>query len=386
MLRHKPEARMIPPSQVAGVQNALPFWISLALVPVVLYAAMTGGWSLLLPPLSAWGAFSVLDILSGLNPENADPQTSEGQLFWYRLITLVWFPIQFGVTFGLIWYVTATDHLDSIEKIALFFGVGILSGTVGINYSHELMHQKNRVERWLADLLLALVMYSHFRSEHLLVHHRYVGTPRDPVTARYNEGFHHFFPRVLFQSFRSAWRAERAMLNRKDRPVTDAENPFWRYWALQGGFMFLAMIIGGWAGLGLFLYQAFIAIWQLELVNYIEHYGLTRKHLGDGKYEYVQPRHSWNSMHKVSNWLLINLQRHSDHHYKPDRRFPLLQNYPQSDAPQLPYGYPVMTMAAMVPPIWRRVMNPKVRRWRAMYYPEITDWEAYKTASNPMPR
>ena len=148
----------------------------------------------------------------------------------------------------------------------------------------------------------------------------------------------------------------------------------------------LATLIGGWAGLGLFLFQAMVAISQLELVNYVEHYGLTRKHLGGGKYEPVAPRHSWNAAHKASNWLLINLQRHSDHHYKPDRRFPLLQNYDADEAPQLPYGYPIMTMAAMVPPIWRRIMNPRVRKWRGMYYPEITDWRPYTKAKTPMPR
>ncbi len=377
---------MIPSGQVARLHRALPFWLSLALVPVVLVAAKYGGWALVLPPLASWGAFSALDLIVGPDRENADPQTQDAQLFWYKLITLLWFPLQFCVTFGLIWYVDATNHLNSLEKILLFFGVGILSGTIGINYSHELMHQKNRLERWFGDLLLAIVLYSHFRSEHLLVHHRYVGTPRDPVTARYNEGFHQFFPRVLVQCFLSAWRAEKAMLARKGLPVTDGANPFWRYWAMQGGFLLLAMLLGGWAGIGLFLYQAFVAIWQLELVNYIEHYGLTRKHLGNGMYEHVQPRHSWNSAEKASNWLLINLQRHSDHHYKPDRRFPLLQNHSESDAPQLPHGYPVMTMAAMVPPLWRRIMNPRVRRWRGLYYPEITDWTTYKSASNPMPR
>jgi len=377
---------MKAPSEVAKLRHALPFWLSLALVPVVIFAAMRGGWALILPPLCSWGVFILLDALCGLDTENADPDTDDHRLFWYRLITLIWFPIQFGIIFGLIWYTNVSGHLNPVEKIALFFGVGILSGTIGINYAHELMHQKTRLERWLADALLASVMYSHFRSEHLLVHHTYVGTPRDPVTARYNEGFQHFFPRVLFQCFRSAWRAEKAKLARGGLPVTDAANPFWRYWALQVGFLLLAMILGGWAGVGLFLYQAFIAIWQLELVNYIEHYGLTRKHLGGGKYEHIQPRHSWNSAEKASNWLLINLQRHSDHHYKPGRRFPLLQNYSPADAPQLPRGYPVMTLMAMVPPLWKRVMNPKVRKWRAAYYPEITDWTAYKTASNPMPR
>ena len=104
----------------------------------------------------------------------------------------------------------------------------------------------------------------------------------------------------------------------------------------------LAFALGGWTGLALFAQQAFVAVWQLELVDYVEHYGLTRRHLGSGKYKHVLPRHSWNAAHKASNWLLINLQRHSDHHYKPDRRFPLLQSHAEDAAPQLPYGYPVM--------------------------------------------
>jgi alkane 1-monooxygenase len=144
--------------------------------------------------------------------------------------------------------------------------------------------------------------------------------------------------------------------------------------------------LGGWLGLGLFLLQALVAVWQLELVNYIEHYGLTRRHLGQGRYEHVMPRHSWNAAHRVSNWLLINLQRHSDHHYKPDRRFPLLQTYPPDEAPQLPYSYPMMTALAMIPPLWKRRMNARVRDWRQRHYPDITDWHAYNKALNPMPR
>jgi alkane 1-monooxygenase len=233
--------------------------------------------------------------------------------------------------------------------------------------------------------LLASVLYSHFRSEHLRVHHLWVGTPRDPVTARYNEGFHRFFPRVLVQCLMSAWGAERAMLARRGLRWWNGSNPFWRYAALQGGMLVLALALGGWAGLGLFVVQAAVAIWQLELVNYIEHYGLTRRHLGDGRYEHVLPRHSWNATYKASNWLLINLQRHSDHHYKPDRRFPLLQTYDEDAAPQLPLGYPVMTIAAMIPPLWKRVMNPRVREWRKKFYPDITDWHPYNKAKNPTP-
>ena len=377
---------MIATAHIGKLSNALPFWLSLALVPLAWVGAIYGGWTVILLPLSTWYLFSIIDAFAGLNEDNADLSTPEADLFWYRLITLIWAPIQFSTVFGVLWYVSVTGHLGGWEKVGLFFGIGVISGVVGINYAHELMHQKPRVERWMADILLAMVLYSHFRSEHMLVHHRYVGTPRDPVTARYNEGFFRFFPRVLRQCYVSAFGAEAAMLARKGKGWTDPANPFWRYWGLQIVMLGLAFWIGNWTGLGLFLLQAFVAIWQLELVNYVEHYGLTRKHLGMGKYEHVMPRHSWNAAQKASNWLLINLQRHSDHHYKPDRRFPLLQTYTADDAPQLPYGYPVMTVAAMIPPLWRRMMNPRVRTWRKTYYPEITDWSAYKTGTNPPPR
>lgn len=377
----------IPPvSQNFGFLQAVPFWISLCLVPLVWIGAFNGGWTLALTPLATWYLFSLLDFFMGQNVENPDPMTEESKLFWYKFITILWVPLQVITLFGLLWYVPRAEHLSTAGAFGVFFGVGVLTGTIGINYSHELMHQKPALERRLADILLAMVLYSHFRSEHLLVHHRYVATPRDPVTARYNEGFHRFFPRVLVQCYTSAFQAERAMLARKNLPWTHHRNPFWQYWGMQLVFALIAFAIAGWFGVALFLFQAFVAVWQLELVNYVEHYGLTREHLGDGKYEHVKPRHSWNAPFKVSNWLLINLQRHSDHHYKPDRRFPLLQTYETSEAPQLPYGYSVMTVVAMIPPLWKRMMNPQVRAWRKKFYPEITDWLPYNKAKNPMPR
>lgn len=379
-----------PPSRSADdirrFRNALPFWISVLLLPVAWVAATAGGWTVLLLPLFGWAMVSVLDIAGGLEETNPDPQIGEGDLIWYRLITVIWFPIQFVTVYACLWWATHGGLEGTWEKIGLFFGLGVISGAVGIVYAHELLHQKNRGERWLGDLLLAMVLYSHFRSEHLLVHHRYVATPRDPVSARYNEGFHRFFLRVLLTCPPSAWRAEAQMLARKGLGPWHRSNPFWTYAALQAGMLGLALAIGGWAGLGLFLVQAISAIWQLELTNYIEHYGLTRRHLGEGKYEHVLPRHSWNAAHKVSNWFLINLQRHSDHHYKPDRRFPLLQTYTADEAPQLPYGYPAMTTLAMIPPLWRRVMNPRVRAWRRQFYPDITDWKPYNRGVLPKPR
>ncbi len=371
---------------LSSLQSAAPFWVSLLMVPMVLIGATFGGFWVVLVPIYGWLGFTLLDAVLGKNDTNADPQTKEDDLIWYQLITLIWFPLQILVLLLLLWYVPRAGHLGLGEKLGLFFGMGVISGTIGINYSHELMHQKSRLERWLGDLLLAGVLYSHFRSEHLRVHHLYVGTSRDPVTARYNEGFHRFFPRVLWQSLRSSWKAEAQMLARGNRPIWHPTNPFWRYAVLQAAMLLCAFFLSGWEGVGLFTFQAFVAVWQLELVNYIEHYGLTRRHLGEGKYEHVRPRHSWNASLQASNWLLINLQRHSDHHYKPDRRFPLLQTYSEEEAPQLPHGYPAMTALAMIPPLWRRVMNPRVRAWRRKFYPDITDWTPYNKGLNPPPR
>lgn len=372
-----------PPTKTLGFLQALPFWFALGMVPLAVIGATQGSWYTALVPGCSIIFYSILDAVTGLDQDNADPQSTDN-LFWYRLLTLIWFPIQFVILFWTIWYATRADHLGPLELGVLFFGIGILTGTVGINYSHELMHQKSRIERWLGDLLLASVLYSHFRSEHLRVHHLHVGTPRDPVTARYNEGFHRFFPRVLRQCPQSAFKAEAAMLARKGLPRWHRSNPFWLYAGLQIGMLALAAALGGWLGLLLFVYQALVAIWQLEAVNYVEHYGLTRRHLGDGKYEHVRPHHSWNAAHTASNWLLINLQRHSDHHYKPDRRFPLLQTYSQDEAPQLPLGYPIMVFIAMVPPIWKRVMNRRVKAWRKFHYPDIKDWHPYNKALNPV--
>lgn len=365
---------------------AAPFWMSVLMLPLVAWAAMRGGlWWMLLPGY-AWYLTTALDGLLGANQRNPAPDIATGRLFWHRAVTIIWFPLQFAAIFGTIWYVTLSGHLSGLEKLGLFFGIGVLSGTIGIVYAHELLHQRTALERWLGDLLLASVLYSHFRSEHLLVHHSWVATPRDAVSARYNEGFHRFFWRVLRDCPRSAWRAETRRLARAGRRPLDRQNPFWRYAALQLAMLGLAIILGGVPGLLLFIFQALVAVWQLELTNYVEHYGLTRRHLGAGRYEHVKPRHSWNASHTASNWLLINLQRHSDHHYKPERRFPLLQTYPEEEAPQLPLGYPAMTFVAMVPPWWRRRMNPRVRAWRRRFYPDIEDWTPYNRGELPMPR
>ncbi|MFN0115042.1 MAG: alkane 1-monooxygenase [Paracoccaceae bacterium] len=381
-----PETSPAPVARPAGIVPALPFWMSVLMVPLAVAGAVAGGWTVLLLPLYGLVVSSLLDAILGLNEENPDTGTTDDRLFWHRLVTLIWFPLQLATVLWSIWYVTHRGEHSVLSLIVLFYGLGLMSGGIGITYAHELMHRTGRLERWLGDLLMATVLYSHFRTEHLVVHHRYVGTPRDTVTARYNEGFHRFFWRVLRDGPWSAWRAEAQMLSRAGRPAWHRSNPFWRYAALQMGMVALVLWAGGFAGLVLFLCLAFVAVAQLELVNYVEHYGLTRRSLGDGRYEPVAPRHSWNSAHRVTNWLLINLQRHADHHQRPGRRFPLLQTYAPDEAPALPLGYPLMTAMALVPPLWRRRMNPRVRQWRRLHYPDIADWTEYNRGTTPWPK
>ncbi len=367
------------------IPPALPFWVSLTLVPVACLGAVFGGLMLLLLPFYAWVVFSLLDQVIGIDPRNPDIATPDKDIFWHRLITLIWPFVQVAATFGLLAYTAQSDHLTSVEKVGLFFGVGLMNGTIGLVYAHELIHRSSRLERFLGDMQLGMVGYGHYRSEHLLVHHAYVGTPRDAVTARYREHFWAFYPRVLRQSLVSAFRAERAMLARRNRPVWHLSNPFWRYTLFSFSFILLALGIGGPSGVALFLTSAGFAVFQLELVNYIEHYGLTRLHLGDGRYEPQKAHHSWNSAHAATSALLINVTRHSDHHRAPARAYPLLRTPSENEAPHLPYGYAVMTTMALIPPLWMARMNPRVRAWRRQFYPQVTDWSAYDAGTNPAP-
>ncbi len=194
--------------------SALPFWLSLSFVPLFVLAMNYGGWFILAIPLYGWWAMTFLDVIFGNEVRNRAINTPDSELFWFRLITLIWLPVQLVLVFGGIWYVTNTTHLTGWEKVGMMFAIGVTSGTIGIVYAHELFHKVTSAERHLGDALLAMVLYSHFRTEHMLVHHPWVGTSRDTVTARYNEGFHRYFPRVLRQGINSAWRAERALLAR----------------------------------------------------------------------------------------------------------------------------------------------------------------------------
>ncbi|GIX12388.1 MAG: alkane 1-monooxygenase [Paracoccaceae bacterium] len=359
--------------------HALPFAVMTLISALsALPGALMGGWWIALAPAWAGFAVSLLDRALGDGETGLSPATPQARLVWHRRILWTWPALQLALIAGGLWAACRGGHLSTGEGIALMAAIGAVTGPIGITFAHELIHRHNRWERRAGRLLLASVLYGHFETGHLLVHHVHVATPRDPVTARYNEGFWRFFPRVLWGSLAEAWRAERDRLARRGLPPWHRRNPFWQYGAGAAGFLALGFAIGGPAGVGLVALQALVAVFHLELVNYVQHYGLTRLRLPDGRFEPVGPQHSWNVSRRASNWFLINLQRHSDHHGRPDRSFPLLQHHPEETAPQLPAGYPLMCLIATIPPLWRRMMNPRVRAWRRRHYPQVRDWSAAK--------
>ena len=241
------------------------------------------------------------------------------------------------------------------------FAVGITNGVIGITFAHELMHKSNKFEQFLAEVLMTAVSYPHFCIEHILGHHKNVATPNDPATARFGENFYSFYWRAVSKGCWSAWNIE---VNRIAKSgVSGWQNRMFRYALI---LVVIYALIGagfGWLALCYFILQGLVAFSNLEVINYIEHYGLLRNEIAPGVYERTLPKHSWNSGHRVSNWFLINLARHSDHHYRASKRYQTLTNVADI-APQLPSGYGTMFLIALIPPLWFSIMNQRVLDWR----------------------
>lgn len=336
------------------------WWLLSALFPGLVWLNLArfqlGGdprW-LFVAPLVMFGLIPLLDQLLGVDRRNppagalaaleADP--------WYRALLVAFIPLQFGLFVHGAW-LAARHAGDPWVLLGLVLSVGGLNG-VAINTAHELGHKRPQWERWLARLVLAPVAYGHFYVEHNRGHHLRVATYEDPASARLGESFWRFLPRTVGGSLRHAWRLERERLG---QPWS------WRNQCLQA-WALTALLWGGlgfWLGAGLLpflLLQALYGFSLLEVVNYIEHYGLRRALDAHGRPERVRPEHSWNSDHRVSNLFLYQLQRHSDHHAHPGRRYQALLSDPV--APQLPAGYAALMLLAWLPPLWFRVMNPRV--------------------------
>jgi alkane 1-monooxygenase len=337
--------------------RALPHLAGFVLPPHVARCVDEGGWLTVLPVATVFVAVPIIDALGGRAGDESRPSSElEGNL-WFRVVTWAWVPVQLGL---LVWVLTVatSGRLSALEIAGAAISMGITAGALGVTFAHELVHRRGRFERALGESLLASVGYTHFAIEHVHGHHRHVGTPDDPATARFGESFYRFLPRTLAGSLSSAWRLEVERLARRGRTAWSPANRMLRYAVTHVVVAAAVLAAYGPTGLAVFAGQAVIAVTLLEVINYIEHYGLTRREIAPGEYERIAPQHSWDSASRISNWMLINLARHSDHHCVASKRYQSLEL--PAPAPRLPAGYGAMLLLALVPPLWFRVMNPRV--------------------------
>ena len=333
-----------------------PFWIAFLLPPLIVVSIHNRGWFAALPIVVVFGVLPVIDAISGGPPFSREaPDLAFNK--WFRLVTWAWVPVQLMLLWWLVGTVPLAD-LSLWERAAAAVSVGVATGAVGMTFAHELIHRRRGYERAFGNILLSSVTYPHFAIEHVKGHHRHVGTPHDPATARLGESVYRFLPRTVLGSIASAWRIERTRLNNQKQAIWSTHNLMVRYALIEIAiYSFIAIVLGP-VSVALFAGQSAVAIAIVEIINYVEHYGLQRKQVTPGAYEPVRPEHSWDSASRVSNWLLINLPRHSDHHMSAAKRYQSLELLPH--APHLPGGYGAMVLLALLPPLWFRVMNPRV--------------------------
>lgn len=293
--------------------------------------------------------------------DSSNPNDSEEKQLlhstYFDAITFIYVPVQILFLCTALYLIHHTQ-LSWIEWIGFALSIGLLTGGLGINIAHEFMHKNTPTKQLASKILLSMVCYGHFMIEHVRGHHLRVATPDDPASARLGESVYQFLPRTILGSFKSAVSIEKHRLKQKKLPLYSYHNQFW--WIVLGplSIMMLCYLLGGWGVVFFFLAQAITAIFMLELVNYIEHYGLQRQKLPNGHYERVSPCHSWNANHWLSNILLLHLQRHSDHHTYGARPYQILRHLEES--PQLPSGYLGMMFVALIPPLWHAIMDKRV--------------------------
>lgn len=326
-------------------------------MPVVTAVGIVkGGWWIALGPVYLLGILPVLDLVGGFDRKNPVPGRVGKTTASEDLVLWSWVPLQLAF---IMFSILAADGATFGTLLAIGFATGLVTGAGGITVAHELMHRPSKGAQAASELLMSSVSYGHFCTEHIRGHHRRVATPADPATSRLDESLYRFWVRSIVGGWKSARDLDRAWAE-KNPGKTAPRARRRRLWV----FLALAsVVLAGADGLLFFGVQSLFAVLLLETINYIEHYGLQRALRDDGTHERVRPQHSWNANHRLTNRFLFNLQRHSDHHASAHRPHWALRHF--DDVPQLPFSYPTAFVVALVPPLWRRVMNPRVRAWES---------------------
>ncbi|MBT8091096.1 MAG: alkane 1-monooxygenase [Gammaproteobacteria bacterium] len=275
---------------------------------------------------------------------------------YYRWLTYAVVPLHLIALVGCVWYATSAS-VSWWAFVLIAITAGLTSG-LAINTGHELGHKNSKIEKLLAKVVLAIPAYGHFSIEHNRGHHRDVSTPADPASSRMGESIYKFARREIPSAFRRAWQIEKERLTLRGKSVWHRSNAILQSYALTAALSAILLWLFGWTVIPfLFLHNVF-AYWQLTSANYVEHYGLLRQRDVRGRYERCQPHHSWNSNHILSNLVMFHLERHSDHHAHPLRRYQSLRHF--EDLPSLPNGYFGMYVMAYIPWLWFYVMDKRL--------------------------
>lgn len=319
-----------------------------------------GGWASISTILFVFVFVPILEPLLGRSDHNmVEPNRTAAlnkQLFDWLLYLNI--PIVYGIILLFIW-VLNQQSLSNLEYTGHIISVGLVLGACGINVGHELGHRQNKSEQTLAKILLIPSWYMHFFIEHNRGHHKNIATDLDPASAKKGENVYAFWLRSVYNSYLSAWRLERKRLKRMDIPFLSMENEMLVFSLIQLlYFSLISLFVNSWWNLFAVVLAGIVGFLLLETINYIEHYGLRRKLLPSGRYERVQPKHSWNADYQVGRILLYELTRHSDHHFIATKKYQVLDHHDQ--APELPVGYPTSMLLALVPPLWFRVMDKRI--------------------------
>ncbi|MFU8877568.1 MAG: alkane 1-monooxygenase [Wenzhouxiangellaceae bacterium] len=348
----------VPPDALKIRLRPLGYWLVFtvpALMPLSWWLIQATG-SYLWAGLPIVWLYGLLPLADGWIGRDAAPPVAT-QDTWLNRRFLPWLclPVQLVVVFGAL---SVLPLMPWWAGLMWLISLGYVGGVLAINVAHELIHRRNRLDRTIGGLLLSTVNYATFKIEHVRGHHVWVATEHDPSTARRGETVYRFIPRALVRNTLNAWKLEADRLRKLGKSPFSLQNELIGWQAVVIVFAVVAWGLAGWIGLAGFFLQGLIAAATLEAINFIEHYGLERKRLPNGRYEKPEPRHSWNSDFWLSNAMLLQLQRHSDHHANPSRPYTRLRSWPE--APQLPLGYSAMLPITFIPPLYRALIHPRL--------------------------
>lgn len=340
--------------------RSLPYFISYLVPIMTIYGMIRGGWWTFLTLGVMFGIVPLVELVLGVDTKNP---TSEEDAMWKEhpaFSLLLWGHVvsQYVVLYYFLEFHSTSRSL--IEISGSIISTGLMLGGIGITVAHELIHRKSSFEQFLGKLLLFSTNYLHFFIEHIRGHHKTVGTEEDPVSAKIGQSFYAIWFHAVYGSYANSWKLERERLQKKDLPFISIHNQIVRYFFLTLALNIFIFFFFGWMTFLFYLLASTLAFSLLEMVNYIEHYGLTREQRDDGSYEKVEAHHSWSSNNYLSRWFLFELTRHADHHLNASRKYQVLKNIDSS--PQHPTGYPGMIFLALIPPLWFRVMDKKAKQ------------------------